>query len=192
MSVKNQQMIKFLRSAFSRSAFGTASMSSMRYFLWGEHVERQGIANIARIFYAVSYAEHIHARNQFQKLEGGGEEKVVVANAVFGFGTIVEILQRAIDVECNEIDQLNMTCVEIDKPQNRNGDELSFHYVVEAKKSYLGMFRVALDAAKKDIDMRLGDVYVCRVCGHIGENISSGQCPICGAMTDRFAIFPAN
>lgn len=150
------------------------------------------MANIARLLYAASYAEHVLAGNYFRELGGKVEGVVVAANTVFGYGTVAENLQGAIDDECFQVEHLSQAYLETSRFRNKSGAERVLRYGVEAKKTYMSMFKTALEAAKQNVDIQLGDVYVCTICGYASEGIISNQCPSCNAPRDRFALFPAN
>ncbi|NYC93003.1 rubrerythrin [Clostridium acetobutylicum] len=60
MSVKNAMTADFLRSAY-----GGESMAHMRYLIWGEEAENSNYPNIGRLFKAIAYSEHIHAKKPF-------------------------------------------------------------------------------------------------------------------------------
>ena len=52
---------------FLRSAYGGESMANMRYHIWGKMAEKEGFPNIGRLFYAIAYAEEVHATNHLKK-----------------------------------------------------------------------------------------------------------------------------
>lgn len=184
---KGDMTIKLLRSAF-----GAEAMARARYSLWSEHADQAGMANIARLLYAAAYAEQVLAGNYFRELGGKVEGVVVAANAVFGYGTVAENLQGAIDDEGYEVERLSQAHLETSRLQNKGGAERSLRYGVAAKKAYMGLLKAALEAARRDADMQLGDVYVCTICGYASEGVSVERCPICNAPRDRFALFPAH
>jgi len=64
-----------MTAANLRSAFGGESMAHMRYKIWAERAAKDGFANVARLFRAIS-AEKIHAEMYAQAKEAvdGGED----------------------------------------------------------------------------------------------------------------------
>lgn len=186
MPVKNDMTADFLRSAY-----GGEAMAHMRYLIWGDHAERQGMPNIARLFRAIAYAEQAHATNHFKelgRLQGGA---AVTAGAVFGMATVAENLQGAIDGEVHEIEQMYPVYLAAASFQKESGAERSFRYALEAEKIHAQMFKNAQNAAKEEKDMELGDVFICPVCGYTGEGQAPDFCPVCGVKKGLFKIFPA-
>jgi rubrerythrin len=186
MSVKNDMTAEFLRSAY-----GGESMAHMRYLTWGDHAEKQGLKNIARLYRAIAYAEQVHANNHFKELceQQGGS--VVNAGAVFGMGSVVDNLQGAIDGEVHEIEQMYPVYMATAQFQKESGAERSFRYALEAEKIHAKMFKAAQDAAKQDKDLELGEMHICPVCGFTGENEMPDFCPVCGVKKNLFKLFPA-
>lgn len=185
MAVKNDMTADFLRSAY-----GGESMAHMRYQIWGEHAEKHGLSNIARLFYAIAYAEQVHATNHFRELglqQGGA---AVTAGAVFGLGSVVDNLQGAIAGEMHEIAQMYPVYLQTARFQQESGAERSFHYALEAEKIHAKLYKTAQDAAKQGRDVELGDIYICPVCGYTCVGTPPDKCPVCGAQADRFKAFP--
>jgi rubrerythrin len=186
MPVKNDMTADFLRSAY-----GGESMAHMRYLIWGEHAEKQRMPNIARLFRAISFAEQVHASNHFRELGQHQGGATVTAGAVFGLGSLVENLQGAIDGEVHEIEQMYPVYLQTAKFQKESGAERSFLYALEAEKIHAKMFKAAQEVARSAMDMELGDVHICPVCGYTGDGEMPDFCPVCGVKKDLFKIFPA-
>ena len=166
MPVKNDMTADFLRFAY-----GGESMAHMRYLIWGEHAEKQGMPNIARLFRAISFAEQVHATNHFKEL---GEQRggaAVTSGAVFGIGSVVENLQGSIDGEVHEIEQMYPVYLQTAQFQKESGAERSFRYALEAEKIHAKMFKAAQDVAKTGKDMALDDMHICPVCGYMSTPI---------------------
>ncbi|VBB08939.1 rubredoxin-type fold [Lucifera butyrica] len=186
MPVKNDMTADFLRSAY-----GGESMAHMRYLIWGDHAEKQGMPNIARLFRAIAFAEQVHAANHFKELGELPGGAAVTSGAVFGFGSVAENLQGAIDGEVHEIEQMYPVYLQTARFQQENGAERSFRYALEAEKIHAKMFKTAQDAAKTGKDMKLKEVYVCPVCGYTGDGETPDYCPVCGVKKDLFKRFSA-
>ncbi|HMM19240.1 MAG TPA: rubrerythrin family protein [Selenomonadales bacterium] len=186
MTVKNDMTADFLRSAY-----GGESMAHMRYLAWADHAEKQGMANIARLYRAISYAEQVHANNHFKELGAQQGGATVTSGAVFGLGSVVENLQGAIDGEVHEIEQMYPVYLNAAQFQKESGAERSFRYALEAEKIHAKMFQDAQNAARQGKDMELGDeVYICPVCGFTGDRETPDYCPVCGVKKDLFKLFP--
>jgi len=46
-------------------------MAHMRYLIWGDQAEKEGLPNVARLFRAIASAETVHATNHFREPPAG-------------------------------------------------------------------------------------------------------------------------
>lgn len=185
MSVNNAMTADFLRSAY-----GGESMAHMRYLIWGDVADKEGMPNIGRLFRAIAYAEYAHADNHFRVLKDQTGDYTVPAGAVFGVGKTAENLQGAINGELHEIEQMYPVYLETARFQNEPGAEKSFYYALEAEKIHAKLFQDAQDMAKQGKDMDIGTIYVCPICGHTVAEHLPDQCPVCGAKKEVYKDFP--
>lgn len=184
MSVQNAMTADFLRSSY-----GGESMAHMRYIAWGDLAEKEGFANIGRLFRAISYAEQVHANNHFRELSIQKGDHTVTSGAVFGIGSLVENLQGAIDGELHEVNQMYPVYLNTAEFQGEKGAQRSFHFALEAEKIHAKLFKDAQDAAKEGKDMQLSSVNICPVCGHtILDNVPD-NCPVCGVKKEMYKTF---
>lgn len=184
MSVKNAMTADFLRSAY-----GGESMAHMRYLIWGDVADKEGMPNIGRLFRAIAYAEWAHADNHFRELGEQKGDHTVPAGAVFGIGKTEENLQGAINGELHEVEQMYPVYLEAARFQGEKGSERAFHYALEAEKIHVTLFQEAQKSAKEGKDMDLGTVYVCPVCGHTVVGDAPDRCPVCGAKKEMYKDF---
>ncbi|HHV95055.1 MAG TPA: rubrerythrin family protein [Clostridiaceae bacterium] len=184
MTVKNAMTADFLRSAY-----GGESMAHMRYLIWGDMADNEGMPNIGRLFRAIAYAEWVHADNHFKVLKDKVGDASVAAGAVFGAGKTVDNLQGAINGELHEVEQMYPVYLNTARFQGEKGAEKSFHYALEAEKIHAKLFEEAQRAAKQGRDMKLETVYVCPICGHTVKDNLPDTCPICGAKKEMYKHF---
>lgn len=161
MGVENAMTADFLRSAY-----GGESMAHMRYLIWGDMAEREGMPNIGRLFKAIAYAERVHAGNHFQVLGAQKGDHTVTAGAVFGEDKTAENLQGAINGELHEVKQMYPVYLETARYQNEEGAQRSFRFAWEAEKIHAKLFQEAQDQAKQGKDMAEGTIYICPICGY--------------------------
>lgn len=184
MSVKNAMTADFLRSAY-----GGESMAHMRYLIWGDIADKEGMPNIGKLFRAIAYAEWAHADNHFRVLGKQKGDFTVPAGAVFGVGKTAENLQGAIDGELHEVEQMYPVYLETAKFQEEKGAQKAFYYALEAEKIHAKLFKDAQDLAKIGKDMDINAVYVCPICGHTIVDNLPDNCPICGVKKDMYKEF---
>ncbi|MFW6312061.1 MAG: rubrerythrin family protein [Nanoarchaeota archaeon] len=172
-----------------RSAFGGESQAFQRYKVWGDKAEKDGYPNVALLFRAISYAEHVHASNHFEALDNCMGDFLVASGAVFGIGSTAENLEGAKAGEDFEIDQMYPTYSLVAKDQQENEAVRSFHYALEAEKIHSKFFGEARESVLDGKDIELESVSICEVCGHTVKNETPEECPICGAPKEDFKVF---
>jgi rubrerythrin len=179
-----------ITAANLRNAHGGESMAHLRYKIWGDTAEKEGLPNIARLFRAISSAETIHGTNHFRELREQTGDFLCASMAVFGLAKTSQNLQGGINGETFEIEEMYPTYLETASYQQEKGAERSFRYALETEKIHAEMFRKAkntLDSTGKDIS--LGPVSICPVCGWTHEGDLPDKCPLCGAPRKDFVTF---
>jgi len=167
--------MKKMTEANLAAAYAGESQAHMRYQIFSEAAEKEGMPNIARLFRAVSHAELVHARNHYRELDK-------IKNTA-------ENLQLAIDGEDYEVDEMYPAFMEVAKMQEQKGAVKSFNFAFQAEQIHSKMYKKARDAAEAGRDIELGKVYICPVCGYTHEGEPPDFCPVCGVPKDKFAQF---
>jgi len=158
-----------------QAAFAGESQAHLRYLVYGDMAEREGLPNVARLFRAASFSEQIHATNHLRALGG--------ANAS------VKNLEVALGGENFEIAEMYPAYVEVAKLQDEKAALTSMQRALEAEKVHSQLYAQAKGAAEAKKDVELKDMYVCEVCGYTMEGEAPDRCPICGAPRARFRKF---
>ncbi len=158
-----------------KAAFAGESQAHMRYLAFSEAAEREGKANIARLFRAIAYAEQVHATNHLRELAG---IKNTVGNT-----------EEAIGGETFEITEMYPAYDAIAELQDEAGAKRSIHFALEAEKIHAEMYKKAHEAAQAGRDLDLATVYICPVCGYTVEGDAPEYCPVCGASREKFKSF---
>ncbi len=156
-------------------AYAGESMAYMKYNIWADKAEKEGLKNVARLFRAISQAEKVHATNHWRAL---GMIKATKDN-----------LQQAIDGETYEVEEMYPAFKAVAELQGEKAAVLSTNYALEAEKIHAEMYTKALQIVTTGKDSQVGDIYVCEVCGHTVEGEAPDTCPICGVKKDRFSKF---
>jgi rubrerythrin len=157
------------------AAYAGESQANMRYQIYAEIAEKEGMPNIARLFRAISYAELVHARNHYKEL---GKIKSTADN-----------LQIAIDGEDYEVDEMYPAFIDVAKMQGVKGAERSFNFALQAEKIHARMYKKAKEASEAGNDIDLDKVFICPVCGYTHEGSPPDFCPVCGVARDKFLSF---
>jgi rubrerythrin len=153
-----------------KDAFAGESQANQKYRAFAKKAEKDGFANIARLFQATAEAERIHAEGHLQALEG--------------VGSTADNLQAAIDGETYEFTEMYPPMVEQAETDEHKAKRM-FKYAVEAEAVHAKLYALALEAVKqgKDLDE---DFYLCPVCGYIEFGKPSDPCPVCNTKPEKF------
>jgi rubrerythrin len=167
-------MKEMTKEALKASLAGE-SQAHIKYLAFAAQADREGKANIARLFRAISHAEQVHATNHFRELGGIGN---TAAN-----------LEAAIAGETFEVDEMYAAYLEVADSQGERGAHRSMTYAIEAEKIHAVLYAQAKEAAAGGGDQATGQIYVCPTCGwtHIGE--TPDRCPVCNTKKVRFQAF---
>ncbi|MFN3346504.1 MAG: rubrerythrin family protein [Candidatus Bipolaricaulaceae bacterium] len=158
-----------------KAAFAGQSQAHMRYLIFAEAAEKEGKPNLARLFRAIAYAEQVHATNHYREL---GMIRDSPAN-----------LDVAIAGETYEVEEMYPAFIAVAELQKEGGAKRAFHFAIEAEKIHAELYRKAKAAAEKGVDVQLGKIHICPVCGHTVEGEPPEHCPICGAPKEKYKAF---
>lgn len=157
------------------AAFAGESQAHMKYLIFADKAEQEGLANVARLFRAISFAEQVHATNHLKALAHVG-------------GT-ADNLQAAIGGETYEVEEMYPAFIAVSELQEEKGATRSEKWALEAERVHAGMYEQARQAVIAGRDAQIGDIYICSVCGWTVEGEPPDRCPICGALREKFVKF---
>ena len=156
-------------------AFAGESQAHMKYLIFSDQAEKEGHANVSRLFKAIAFAEQVHATNHLKTL--GGIE------------TTAENLQTGINGETYEVEEMYPAFRAVAELQGEKAAGRSTTWALEAEKVHAELYTQAQTAVKGGADMDLGDVHICAVCGWTGTGPKPDKCPICGAKAESIRTF---
>lgn len=157
------------------SAFAGESQAHMKYLIFADKAEEEARPNVARLFRAIAYAEQVHAANHL--------------NALGGVGSTATNLQAAIDGETFEVEEMYPAYKSVAELQGEKKALQSMNFALEAEKIHAGMYQKAKQAIDSGSDVKLGDIFICSVCGYTVEGGAPERCPVCGAVMAKFRKF---
>jgi len=156
-----------------QDAFAGESQANQKYRAFAKKAERDGFANIARLFLTTAEAERIHAEGHLKALEG--------------VGSTADNLQAAIDGETYEFTEMYPPMLEQAEAEGHKAKRM-FKYAVEAEEIHARLYTLALEAVQQNKDLDV-DFYLCPICGYIEFGKPTEDCPVCGAKTGKFVQF---
>lgn len=160
---------------FLNEAFAGESMAHMKYQLFADRAEADGLTELARMFRAIAFAEKVHAGNHLEVLGG--------------LKAASDNIQTCINGETYEINEMYPVFNATAKLQDEEGAVRSTYYALEAEKIHAEWYKKAKEAVGRGEDMKIGTIQICSVCGHTREGDAPDKCPICGASRDKFVAF---
>lgn len=158
-----------------KEAFTGESQAHMKYAIFAEKAEEDGLKNVARLFRAISFAELVHAKNHLKALGQIGDSE--------------DNLQTAIEGETYEVEEMYPAFKAVADLQNERGAQQSINYALQAEKVHAGMYQSAKQAVASGSDIKIGAIYICKKCGYTVEGEAPKRCPICGAPSAEFKEF---
>ncbi len=154
-----------------KEAFAGESQANQKYRAFAKKAEKEGFANIAKLFRTTAEAERIHAEGHLKALDS--------------IASTAENLQAAIDGETYEFTTMYPPMVDLAQSEGHRAKTM-FRFAVEAEEVHANIYTKALEAVKSGKDLDVSDFYLCMVCGYIEIGAAPEKCPICGALKKLF------
>lgn len=169
------------------NAFAGESQAHIRYENYAEVAEEEGYPNVARLFRAIGYAEKVHASNHLERMPQVDDDGT--GGAPYGIGNTSENLQKGIDGETFEINEMYPTYKKVAEFQEENEAVRTFNWALEAEKIHASMYQEAKQAVDSGEDYDIDTIQICSVCGYTTEGEAPDRCPVCGAKKEDFKAF---
>ena len=151
-------------------AFAGESQANRKYLAFAKQAEKDGYAQVAKLFRAAAEAETVHALAHLHAL---GKVKSMAEN-----------LREAIAGETDEFENMYPDMIEAAKKEDNKAATRSFTYANQVEQVHASLYRKALDNLASLEEM---DYYVCSVCGYTCENEPPDKCPVCGSPSKAFS-----
>lgn len=153
------------------NAFAGESQANQKYRAFAKKAEREGLANIAKLFRTAAEAERIHAEGHLGALDG--------------IGSTVENLKGAIAGETYEYKEMYPPMLKLAEEENHKAKRM-FAYALKVEEVHAKLYSMALEAAAQGKDLDVSQIYLCPVCGNIEFGEPGEKCPICGTLGTKF------
>ena len=152
-----------------RDAFAGESQANRKYLAFSEKADKEGYAQVAKLFRAAAAAETVHAHAHLRTLKG--------------VGSTADNLKEAIAGETHEFKNMYPAMIEDAKAEDQKSALRSFTYANEVEEVHANLYTKALDNLD---NLEAADYYVCDVCGYTCENEAPDVCPVCKAPQKAF------
>ncbi len=155
-----------------QTAFAGESQANRRYLFFADKAEKEGHAQIARLFRAAAEAETVHARNHF--------------NAMDGLGSTKDNLRAASMGEHHEFTRMYPPFIEDAAAEENERAQTSFEWANEVEELHFRLFEVTLKALESGQPVKEEPYFVCQTCGNTVPGAAPEKCPVCGSPANRF------
>jgi rubrerythrin len=153
------------------TAFSGESQAYQKYSAFAKKAEKDGLANIAKLFRTTAEAERIHAEGHLKAMDK--------------IGSTIENLEAAIGGETYEFEDMYPPMYDQAVKDNHKAKKM-FGYALEAEKVHAELYKKALEAVKAGKDLDEVNIYLCPICGHIELGTPPENCPVCGAKASAY------
>ncbi|MEJ2040660.1 MAG: rubrerythrin family protein [Desulfosarcinaceae bacterium] len=147
-----------------KEAFAGESQANRKYLAFAKKADREGYAQVAKLFRAAAEAETIHAHAHLKALKG--------------IGSTAENLKEAISGETFEYESMYPPMIKDAEAEGHKAAARSFSYANQVEKVHADLYSKALDNLGQNQEVTY---YVCSVCGYTCESEVPDSCPVCGS-----------
>ncbi|MEJ2134591.1 MAG: rubrerythrin family protein [Desulfofustis sp.] len=154
-------------------AFAGESQAFQKYSAFAKKAEKDGFANIAKLFATTAQAEKIHAEGHLRALDA--------------IASTAENLQAAINGETYEYTEMYPPMADLASEEGHKAKTM-FRFALDAEKVHAEIYKKALEAVQKGVDLEVSEFYLCPICGYIELGKPTENCPVCSALPKVFTI----
>jgi rubrerythrin len=148
-------------------AFAGESQANRKYLAFAEKADKDGYAQVAKLFRAAAAAETVHAHAHLRALGG---VKDTAGNLV-----------AAVEGEGFEFQQMYPKFVAEAEAEGNKKALASFQNAMAVEEIHYGLYSEALEAVKGGKDLAGAKIHVCKVCGNTVIGDVPDTCPVCNA-----------
>jgi rubrerythrin len=152
-------------------AFAGESQANRKYLAFARKAEKEGFANVARLFRTAAEAETVHALGHLE--------------AMGGVGSTADNLRAAVKGETYEFTEMYPPMVELAEAEGHKARRM-FGYAAKTEAVHARLYQMALEAVAQGKDLAETSFYLCPVCGHIELGAPPEVCPICACKGETF------
>ena len=154
------------------TAFSGESQANRRYLFFADKAEKEGYAQVARLFRAAADAETVHARNHF--------------NAMDAVGSTRDNLMAASIGEHHEFTRMYPPFIDKAEEEQNERALRSFTLANEVEQIHHGLFEATVKTVEAGQPVKEEPYFVCQVCGNTVAGEAPDKCPVCGAAKKQF------
>jgi rubrerythrin len=143
-------------------AFAGESQANRKYLAYAKQADKEGYAQVAKLFRAAAEAETVHAHAHLR--------------TVGGIKSTADNLKDAIAGETHEFKSMYPAMIADAQAEGNKAGERTLSYANEVEKVHAALYEKALE---KMGNLEKVDYYVCSICGYTCEKEPPERCPVC-------------
>jgi rubrerythrin len=155
-----------------QEAFAGESQANRKYLAFAAKAEKDGFAQVARLFRAAAEAETVHAHAHLRVMGGIRDTAANLEEAVAG--------------EAHEFESMYPAFLAEAQAEGMKPAEFSFKNALAVEEIHHGLYSEALAAVQGGTDLPATTIHVCPVCGNTVEGGVPDKCSVCGIPGARF------
>ena len=152
-------------------AFAGESQAFQKYSAFAKKAQKEGFANIAKLFATTAQAEKIHAEGHLRALDA--------------IASTADNLQAAINGETYEYTEMYPPMADLASEEGHKAKTM-FRFALDAEKVHAEIYQKALEAVQNGVDLDVSEFYLCPICGYIELGQPTEKCPVCQALPKVF------
>ena len=150
------------------AAFAGESQANRKYLAYAAVADKEGKAQIARLFRAAAAAETIHAHAHLRNAGKIGDTDANLKDALAG--------------EAFEYTKMYPEMIKEAQEEGNTKVARYFDFANKVEEVHAALYKKAIEGASTFS----GSYYICPVCGYTHEGLFEGACPVCGAKGSTF------
>lgn len=159
------------KSALHMAYTGEAK-AALRLKVYAEKAEKEGYAQMAKLFRVIAFSEEIHGSRALKLLR---EVKSTEANLAASFEAETHVADVAYDQFIKQAEAEGNKAAVLHFSQSRDVEEIHAKLYKEAMNHFM--------------EERETTYHVCKVCGYVADGVLPDVCPVCGAGKEQFVAF---
>jgi len=152
-----------------KEAFAGESQANRTYLAFARQADKEGHAQVAKLFRAAAEAETIHAHAHLK--------------ALGGIGSTAENLKNAIVGETHEFTSMYPVMIVAAEQEDQREALRSFSLANAVERVHAELYQKALGSLGSNTEV---EYYICPVCGNTLEGRPEQPCGVCGAAARVF------
>ncbi|MBP8979946.1 MAG: rubrerythrin family protein [Syntrophobacterales bacterium] len=153
-------------------AYVGEAKAALRLKVFADKAEKEGYAQIAKLFRVIAFSEEIHGTRALKLLK---EVKSTEENLAASFESEQKVAGVAYD-----------NFIKLAEKEGNKAAVLHFSQSRDVEEVHAKLYKEAMNHL---LEARETTYFVCKVCGYVSDGVLPDECPFCGAKKEQFVHF---